>query len=193
MLIRNLFNADDFFDRDRVEEISLQLKAFMDEVYPDEIPMRMSIERSAPIRPPFPSSQKFKRPMSQMRVGKLEASDEAVAPEVVVDDVDYGWCLIVRSRLSGSERRTMIDHYAHERQWTNRATFEQLAMLLVVLIRLPWGRSLRLLARRRSGKGFAASRKGIDFQRWRVSEMNPISFGKRQWIQRTDIAPSSSR
>ena len=179
MLIRGLFNADDFLDRDRVEDISVQLKAFMDEVYPDEIPMRMSIERSAPIRPLFAEQPEVQEAeASEDDAENAEASDEAVTPEVVTDDVDYGWCLIVRSRLSGSERRTMIDRHTltNRQSDKSRETFEQLGDVAGGPYQVTVGETTTEVAGPSAllEKVLQLGRKGIDFQRYKgLGEMNP--------------------
>ena len=179
MLLRGLFNADDFLDRDRVEDISVQLKAFMDEVYPDEIPMRMSIERSAPIRPLFAEQPEVQEAdASEDDAENAEASDEAVTPEVVADDVDYGWCLIVRSRLSGSERRTMIDRHTltNRQSDKSRETFEQLGDVAGGPYQVTVGETTTEVAGPSAllEKVLQLGRKGIDFQRYKgLGEMNP--------------------
>ena len=184
LLLGDMFVADDFLDREKVDLYAEKLRSFMDDVYPDEIPTRFSVERFEPIRPLFDASDD-ESIETQSTDEDEEGADEAVettvsqaiAPEPVGEE-DHGWSLVVRSRSAGGERRTVVNRATLLNRQAERVqeVFSQLGDHFTNNF------TIRVGENEREVKGPNAllesilqlGRKGMDFQRYKgLGEMNP--------------------
>ena len=185
LLLGDMFTPDDFLDRDKVESYADRLKSYMDEVYPDEIPTRFSVERFEPIRP------LFEEPVDESVGGEAidetaelvdaELTESTEVEQVVVEpeiEEDHGWSLVVRSRAAGGERRTVINRTTLLNRQSERVlqVFEQLGDSFTSRFTIRIGETDREIQGPNAllESILQLGRKGMDFQRYKgLGEMNP--------------------
>ncbi|MEE2757146.1 MAG: DNA topoisomerase (ATP-hydrolyzing) subunit B [Myxococcota bacterium] len=185
LLLGGMFVPDDFLDKGKVDTFAERLKTYMDDVYPDEIPTRFSVERFEPVRPLFeaPEDPGSDEDATDDDLAQLDAeSPESAGPEEIAVESeveeDHGWSLVVRSRAAGGERRTVINRTTLLNRQSERVqeVFEQLGDNFTNTFTIRIGESEREV------KGPNAllesilqlGRKGMDFQRYKgLGEMNP--------------------
>ena len=163
-ILKNLLTEDTNFEsKDDLAVIADEVKAFLDESYPDEIPVRWTIE---------------KQPPRYVSVPEVIGEDgEVITAEPQIEVSPY-FRIVMRTRLAGGERRTFIEEASARRPHyeASKKIFEKLPELASQTFTLQIGedesqvKSIRDMLE----KLLAVGRKGMDFQRYKgLGEMNP--------------------
>jgi DNA gyrase subunit B len=190
LLAGDMFKADSFLDKDIVDGYAERLDSYMCEVYPDEIPTRLHVEKFEPVRSIFKGlpdegsvedsgeDEQADTDEEGLSVAAEEQASVVAVEEVVEDTFEPGWSIVVRSRMAGGERRTVIDRrILLSRQADKvRGIYEQLGTFAKGPFVIRIGESETPVV---SLNGLLESllqygRKGLDFQRYKgLGEMNP--------------------
>ncbi|MCA9557264.1 MAG: DNA topoisomerase (ATP-hydrolyzing) subunit B [Myxococcales bacterium] len=152
---------------------------YLDRHYPDEIPVRVQVEEV--FAPPVPVElgvTDVEGAIEDEDGGEGEASEPALTPSEPEPPASLGWRVILRSRVRGAERRTVLD----------RALFESVPFSAVrdlygqleafggapYTLELNDDRTQFDSLRPMLESLMAAGRKGLDIQRYKgLGEMNP--------------------
>jgi DNA gyrase/topoisomerase IV subunit B len=161
----------------------------MNEVYPDEIPTRIHVEKFEPVQALFApvvdpeSNGEESEEVSEGEEGGTQESLATAQVETPVteheeDDFEPGWSIVVRSRAAGGERRTVIDRRTLMSRQADkvRETFGQLGDIAKGPFEIHVGEKETPLASLHQvlEHVLQLGRKGIDFQRYKgLGEMNP--------------------
>ena len=164
ILINDLINqTTDFESKEVLESVADAIKAYLDRAYPDEIPVRFTVEKQPPRYVPVPEV--------------LNEDGEPVAAEPRVE-VSPFFRILMRTRMAGGERVTYIEEATR-----HRAQFETAAKQIEKFPELTHERySVHIGERTEQAESIRAvlellmalGRKGTDFQRYKgLGEMNP--------------------
>ena len=163
ILKKLITDETNFESKEELTVIADEVKAFLDESYPDEIPVRWTIE---------------KQPPKYVAVPEVVGEDgELITAEPQIE-VSPFYRVVMRTRVAGGERRTFIEESSARRPHyeASRKIFEKLPELASENFTLQIGEdetqveSIRDMLERL----LAVGRKGMDFQRYKgLGEMNP--------------------
>ena len=164
LLLNALLNDTvDFESAESLEEVAQSVKDYLDDNYPDEIPVRFTVE---------------KEPSKYISVpDEISEDGEVITFEPRVEVSPY-YRIVMRTRLAGGERRTFIDVHS-----STKAPYESAERILEKLPSLK-ANTFSLLQgddvsdassiRELLEMLLALGRKGMDFQRYKgLGEMNP--------------------
>ena len=153
----------DFESVDGLEVVASTVKDYLDQNYPDEIPVRFTIEKEPSKYIPIPD--------------EVDEEGEVVSFEPRIEVSPY-YRVVMRTRMAGGERRTFIDSQSRIKAPYDSAAriLEKLPSLKSDAFSLVQGEdeteasSIRELL----DMLLAIGRKGMDFQRYKgLGEMNP--------------------
>lgn len=164
LLLNSLLNdAVNFESSESLENVAQSVKDYLDENYPDEIPVRFTVE---------------KEPSKYISIpDEISEDGEVISFEPRVEISPY-YRIVMRTRLAGGERRTFIDVHS-----STKAPYEAAERILEKLPSLK-ANNFSLLQgddvseansiRELLEMLLALGRKGMDFQRYKgLGEMNP--------------------
>ena len=163
ILKKLITDETNFESKEALTVIADEVKAFLDVSYPDEIPVRWTIEKQPPKYVPVPEV--------------LGEDGEMITAEPQIE-VSPFYRIVMRTRVAGGERRTFIEESSARRPHyeASRKIFEKLPELASEHFTLQIGEdetqveSIRDMLERL----LAVGRKGMDFQRYKgLGEMNP--------------------
>jgi DNA gyrase subunit B len=189
LLVGEMLEADAFLDKEVVDGYAARLDDYMNEVYPDEIPTRIHVEKFEPVQAlfaPVVDPESGGEESEEVSEGEEGGTQESLAtaqvetpvPEHEEDDFEPGWSIVVRSRAAGGERRTVIDRKTLMTRQADkvRETFGQLGDIAKGPFEIHVGEKETPLASLHQvlEHVLQLGRKGIDFQRYKgLGEMNP--------------------
>lgn len=164
LLLNSLMDASlDFESSEALEAVAQTVKSYLDEKYPDEIPVRFTVE---------------KEPSKYISIpDEVNEEGEAVSFEPRVEVSPY-YRIIMRTRMAGGERRTFIDAQSRLKAPYDSALriLEKLPALRSDTFSLIQGEDISEAGSIREllDMLLAIGRKGMDFQRYKgLGEMNP--------------------
>ncbi|MCB9526797.1 MAG: DNA topoisomerase (ATP-hydrolyzing) subunit B [Myxococcales bacterium] len=174
---RALDDVELFYDRDRVAALEGLLRTFFAETYPDEIPIRYSVERDE-----GGGRSVMDELLARAMTDQPEEAGVGAAPAEPLDPPTPQrprWKLVARSRIGGGERRSTVDAQTAQSPIAGavRTMFEQLRPLdrpgPFTLVQTDKRREIGSL-KALLDELLAAGRKGLDIQRYKgLGEMNP--------------------
>jgi DNA gyrase subunit B len=153
----------DFESAEALEVVGTTVKDYLDENYPDEIPVRFTIEKEPSKYIPIPD--------------ELNEDGEVVSFEPRIEVSPY-YRVVMRTRMAGGERRTFIDSQSRV-----KAPYDSAARILEKLPALKSDGFILVQGEDETEASsvrelldmlLAIGRKGMDFQRYKgLGEMNP--------------------
>ncbi|MEE2786660.1 MAG: DNA topoisomerase (ATP-hydrolyzing) subunit B [Myxococcota bacterium] len=190
LILNGHLAAGAFDEQSSAEELAAALRVFFTDVYADEIPVHVEVKRFEPVPQRLPllaAAEADEAANAETATGdedgQITDGIEEIAPQpgATNDPValveEPGWSVIVRSRIAGGERRTVVDKTCLESVHTTRALtiFEQLSTSLDGPFTLGQNADAEIgTIHELLETLLALGRKGLDIQRYKgLGEMNP--------------------
>jgi DNA gyrase subunit B len=175
-------DASLFESEPMVEALAAKLKTYMEETYPGEIPARFTVEQVRKLPPVIPMTaeevEALTDGLEEEEAANAIAIAQAQAQSAAMANVPDTWRIVVRTRLTGSERRTLIDQDLLSNRSFQQVleTYGQLSMLADGPYTIQQGeRAIEVPGLRQLLENLRdLGRKGVDIQRYKgLGEMNP--------------------
>ena len=184
LILNGDLRAEAFEEEADAQKIADTLRVFFTEVYRDEIPVHVEVKKFEPVPQLLPLLAAAEMDQAEQSADDDAdsqdadpVSEEGSTSEITQPVEDPGWSVVVRSRIAGGERRTVVDKKCLESLHASKAMgiFEQLKDSLIAPFTLgqepgPEIQSIHGLLEAL----LALGRKGLDIQRYKgLGEMNP--------------------